>query len=263
MRALHDAGRSTQPSDGVLFLGGLRHSHSGPWWTRAEYDQVAQNWIIYMQQPARTPLLSAAQSRQALSARRQHRAEVHPAWGTDQVSPKGAMDLRGEVEADGGPTRRAEHSGGGYAASATRSGTWTGTWCVGEGCTPTRQIRQGQPGPPASQSRLPNLSRSPMRRTTRSVTASRARTHSTLPGGRVQQTGRFNAVPDTVLTGTPSRVHLRGGQPAELAARRQGTPRPVLRREECGQACLPTVLSGEYPGRLRQPNLIHHSPLPK
>jgi hypothetical protein len=43
----------------------------------------------------------------------------------------------------------------------------------------------------------------PMRRTTRSVTASRARTHSTLPGGRVQQTGRFNAVPDTVLTDTP------------------------------------------------------------
>jgi len=42
-----------------------------------------------------------------------------------------------------------------------------------------------------------------MRRTTRSVTASRARTHSTLPGGRVQQTGRFNAVPDTVLTDTP------------------------------------------------------------
>ena len=41
-----------------------------------------------------------------------------------------------------------------------------------------------------------------MRHTTRSVTASRACTHSTLPGGRVQQTGRFNAVPDTVLTGT-------------------------------------------------------------
>ena len=28
--------------------------------------------------------------------------------------------------------------------------------------------------------------------------------HSTLPGGRVQQTGRFNAAPDTVLTGTPN-----------------------------------------------------------
>jgi hypothetical protein len=45
----------------------------------------------------------------------------------------------------------------------------------------------------------------PTRGTTRSVTASRARTHSTLPGGRVQQTGRFDAVPDTILTGTRTR----------------------------------------------------------
>ena len=35
------------------------------------------------------------------------------------------------------------------------------------------------------------------------------RTHSTLPAGRVQQTGRPNAVPDTVLTGTPlSEAHV-------------------------------------------------------
>src|SRR5271165_2947141 len=35
--------------------------------------------------------------------------------------------------------------GGGYAASATGSGAWTGTWCVVLGCTPKRHTRQSQP----------------------------------------------------------------------------------------------------------------------
>ena len=35
--------------------------------------------------------------------------------------------------------QRAEHSVGGYAAGATGSGAWTGTWCVVLGCTPARR----------------------------------------------------------------------------------------------------------------------------
>ena len=46
---------------------------------------------------------------------------------------------------------------------------------------------------------------------------------STLPGGRAQQTERFNAVPDTVLTDTPGMAHPTwGGSAASTSS--SGSP---------------------------------------
>jgi hypothetical protein len=55
------------------------------------------------------------------------------------------------------------------------------------------RYRRGETGIPSHEAYNPFRHRQP------------ARTHSAVPGSRVQQTGRFNAVPGTVLTDTPSR----------------------------------------------------------
>ena len=85
-----------------------------------------------------------------------------------------------------------------------------------------------------------------MRRATRSVTASRARTHSTLPGGRVQQTERFNAVPDTVLTDPPGLAHLLAARHGEARPRRlRAVDRRVAALTSSGCPAWPSPRSSE------------------